>query len=687
MSKNRFVFVVCGERVHIDTLHFSLRYLKHFSKNDIVVVTDSLRNAIPVLHDNVVDIKTPEQFDNHQASIYLKTGLNKFLPKGYNYCYLDTDVVALSPECDDVFNHKQGAVTFGADHCRMPKFSLNAVKCDCVERNNQRIAELEVLKEQYDPARKWRDPVVEEKKRLLQKKFDTIKLNKLNYFLISVRFMTTVNTFKLDGDNFYHRRTKSWHDKDGNVIIPFRESMVNDIQDNSDWKWNEEKQRWITGEGVDVYNLTCPHLGQFIYKRFGVEVKDKDFQHWNGGVFLFDDNSEAFMNSWFDKTMQIFEWPEWKVRDQGTLIATAWEFGLQNNPLLPKKFNFLSDWNNLDMIMDDAGNFTDDGFRTVVRPALIHIYHNFGRKGWDVWDYVSALLPGDNSALEKSLGEENAVRMTDNNIISGLWIGDELSVIELLTVNSFIRRGHAFHLWTYGPLKNTLPPQVVIRDANEILPESSVFRYTHANQFGHGKGSVSGFSDIFRYKLLYEKGGWWVDMDVTCLQPLDIRDPYFFRSHHELSIVGNVMKCPPKSELMRLCFEEAVKTVDSENTDWHKPIVILNKYIKQQGLQNYVHSGCGNADIWAVVEEYIYGDTEPRESYLFIHWMNEEWRTKKIDKNNIPHRSILGRLLLQYKLTEPPSGKWKLFKSNVFFLFNVFRLQVAYFFSKPQKAE
>ena len=498
--------------------------------------------------------------------------------------------------------------------------------------------------------------------------------------------MATIKTFKLDEDNYYYRKSKSWHDKEGKVIIPFRESMVQDIEANSDWKWNEEKQRWITGEGIDVYNLTCPHLGQFIYNRFGIEVTDKNFQHWNGGVFLFDDNSEDFLNTWFDKTMQIFEWPEWKVRDQGTLIATVWQFGMQNNPLLPKKFNFLSDWNNLDMIMDDAGNFTDDAFKTIVRPALIHIYHNFGRKGWDVWDYVSALLPGDNSALENSLGAGNEVRMIDNNIVNGLWIGNELSVIELLTVNSFIRRGHTFHLWVYGPLKNVLPPQVVIRDANEIMPQSSVFRYKNANQFGHGKGSVSGFSDIFRYKLLYEKGGWWVDMDVTCLEPLDIKEPYFFRSHHELNVVGNVMKCPPKSELMRLCFEEAVTTVDGDNTDWHKPIVILNKYVNQLGLQSYVHSGCGNPDVWSVVEEYIYSDTEPRESYLFIHWMNEEWRTKKINKNRIPFRSTLGRLLLQYKLAEPPVGKWKLFKSNVYFLLNVFRLQVIYFVSGAKNA-
>ena len=668
MAANKFVFVVCGGREHIDTLHFSLRYLKHFSKNEIIIVTDSSRNAVPVVHEHIVDVKTPEEFNHHQASIYLKTGLNKFLPKGFNYCYLDTDVVALSGDCDDIFNHKQGPITFAADHCRMLKFSLSAVRCDCLEQNNKRLAEIEALKEKYDPARKWKDPVMEEKKAILQEKFETMKQNKLNYLWISARFIAARKKFRLDEDTFFDKKQQLWHDKNGAVIITHAENMVADIEKSSAWRWNEEKQRWFDAEGRDVYNLTCPHLGEYIFNRFGIEVKEKDFQHWNGGVFLFDDSSEDFLNAWFDKTMQIFTWPEWKVRDQGTLIATIWQFGLQNNPLLPKRFNFIADWNNIDIMMNEAGEFTDDAFKTKLNPALIHIYHNFGRRGWNIWDYVAALLPGDNTELENSLCMGTEVRMGENNIINGLWIGDELSVVELLTLSSFIRNGHTFHLWLYGPMKTKLPPQVVIRDANEILPHSSVFRYEKQNQYGHGKGSVSGFSDIFRYKLLYEKGGWWVDMDVTCLQPFNIGDPYFFRSHHDLQLVGNVMKCPPKSELMRLCYEEAAATVKSDNTDWHKPIKILNKYVNQLGLQSFVHSGSGNPDVWATVERFIYSSAAPRESFMFIHWMNEEWRTRKINKNDIPHRSALGKLLLQYKLMEKPSGSWELLKLDIRYL-------------------
>ena len=103
IKKNTFVFVVCGGRDHVETLHFSLAALKHFSQAGVVVVTDSSRNEIPVNHDTVIDIQTPEHFNHHQASIYLKTGLHKFLPTGNTYCYLDTDVIACSADADTIF--------------------------------------------------------------------------------------------------------------------------------------------------------------------------------------------------------------------------------------------------------------------------------------------------------------------------------------------------------------------------------------------------------------------------------------------------------------------------------------------------------------------------------------------------------------------------------------------------------
>lgn len=402
-QQHKFVFVVCGSAEHIHTLHFSIRYLSRFSKNEIIVVTDPKRNEIPVAYHNVLEVDTPAHFTHHQASIYLKVGLHKFLHPGPLYCYLDTDVIALSAACDDIFFEKRGPVTFAADHCILPKFSPSAVRCNCLDKNKADIAELEQLMERFDPGRKEKDPEMEHKKQRLIKKFELIKRNRFNYFLISVRFLTTLHTFKLDNDTFYNRWKKVWHDKHGRIIIRPAESMFRDIEKNSQWRWNKIKRRWYGPDGRDVYDLQCYHLVDYINQRFGVHIANPDFQHWNGGVFLFDDSSREFMDTWFEKTMQAFTFPDWYTRDQGTLIATVWKLGLQNNPLLPRRFNFIADYHNTQLMMDDEGNFSDDAFRTKVKPALIHIYHNFGMKGWDIWDYV------------EQIGKENSILDERNN--------------------------------------------------------------------------------------------------------------------------------------------------------------------------------------------------------------------------------------------------------------------------------
>lgn len=250
--------------------------------------------------------------------------------------------------------------------------------------------------------------------------------------------------------------------------------------------------------------------------------------------------------------------------------------------------------------------------------------------------------------------------LTDDNLhIHALWIGNTLSKLELLTIHSFIAQGHTFHLWAYDNIITPLPAGVVVENANEIISAEKVFRYKHVNKYGHGKGSVSGFSDIFRYKLLYEKGGWWVDMDVTCLKPLNVTVPYFFRKHHVLELVGNVMKCPPKSALMLACYEEASANVNEENTDWHKPIEILNRHVMREKLEKFIYSDVSNLDDWKELLPFIIGSSPIPEHYRFIHWMNEEWRSREINKGDFRFNSVLGKAMINAGFIKKPTSKFK----------------------------
>jgi len=237
----------------------------------------------------------------------------------------------------------------------------------------------------------------------------------------------------------------------------------------------------------------------------------------------------------------------------------------------------------------------------------------------------------------------------DNKTVHGLWIGSTLSSLELLTIQSFIDNGHEFHLWLYYQMATPLPSGTVVKDARNVLPSERIFRYKYSDQFGHGKGSLAGFSDIFRYKLLHDYGGWWVDMDVTCLKPLDFPSTYVFRPHHDMPVVGNIMKCPPRSELMQYCYERAFREVDENNRDWHLPIQILNDGIEQMGLSGYIRN-ITNPESWYENRKMIIGKIDIPENWYAIHWINEEWRRNGINKNYALEGSTLHHLFLQHKL-------------------------------------
>ena len=72
------------------------------------------------------------------------------------------------------------------------------------------------------------------------------------------------------------------------------------------------------------------------------------------------------------------------------------------------------------------------------------------------------------------------------------------------------------------------------------------------------------FSDIFRYALLYEHGGLWMDTDVVLLRPFPFHGDHFLNlqwrgGHQGHFICGNVMYAKPYSRHMRNLYEMAVE--------------------------------------------------------------------------------------------------------------------------------
>jgi hypothetical protein len=142
------------------------------------------------------------------------------------------------------------------------------------------------------------------------------------------------------------------------------------------------------------------------------------------------------------------------------------------------------------------------------------------------------------------------------------WHGGPLSPYELTCLRSFIDWGHAVDLYTYDA-DLVVPAGVRVCDAGELIARDQVFVYQAE---GFGKGSPSAFSNFFRYSLLAEKGGWWIDTDVLCLTdriPLD--DEFFARQDADFVAPGT-MYFKPHHPIMLRCLDQATKL--GRNVKW-----------------------------------------------------------------------------------------------------------------------
>lgn len=152
--------------------------------------------------------------------------------------------------------------------------------------------------------------------------------------------------------------------------------------------------------------------------------------------------------------------------------------------------------------------------------------------------------------------------LDESTIFKTFWYGPELSPYEYLCLKSFVDYGHRIQLFSYGSVNN-LPVGVEERDASEIFPESSVFLYPS----GKGKGSVSAFSNVFRYKLLFLEGGFWIDTDVICLSESVPDTAVFFGFESQDKVNSALLKFPPGHPVISECLRRA-KQVNPTTIRW-----------------------------------------------------------------------------------------------------------------------
>ncbi len=176
--------------------------------------------------------------------------------------------------------------------------------------------------------------------------------------------------------------------------------------------------------------------------------------------------------------------------------------------------------------------------------------------------------------------------------VQSLWVGNKLSRMEHYSIKSFLKLGYKFILYTYEPVAN-IPKGTTIKNANEIIPKEGIFTL---------RKMLLPFADIFRYKMLYLKGGYWVDLDMIALKKFNFKEPYIFSSERVMQEGGlifkdkrkynaniGVLKAPKGSPFYKELYERCMKIENKKNNkDKLRYMRVLREMIEKYNYSKYV---------------------------------------------------------------------------------------------------
>lgn len=228
----------------------------------------------------------------------------------------------------------------------------------------------------------------------------------------------------------------------------------------------------------------------------------------------------------------------------------------------------------------------------------------------------------------------------------GLWIGDRLSPVELLCINSYLQNGHEFELYLYDNIVN-IPQGVNVTEANLVIPRDYMWKITANNSLGC-------FSDLFRYKLLLDKGGWWSDLDAVCVRRFDFPSEYVFmkeKGKEEENICNGIIKCPIEAEIMKFCYDRAFKLIgDGLPLQWGDTgPKLLREAVYRYSLERYSFPSKYFSPIGYWEVNLVFGDQKIDAGTYSIHLYNEIWNLRNYPKYGIYNpNSLFEKLKKRY---------------------------------------
>lgn len=212
-------------------------------------------------------------------------------------------------------------------------------------------------------------------------------------------------------------------------------------------------------------------------------------------------------------------------------------------------------------------------------------------------------------------GKESVER---KNALQMFWYEGKLSWIAELSIRSFTRfPGTTIDVYSYEKECDPHIPGCNWMNAQEILPENVLSRYKDNRGYAIA-------SDLFRYRLLYVKGGWYFDTDCLLLRPLT---PFFDRDYvfarQDANAVNNgVMKFPAGDPMLSRMYKECVR-IGPEKHKYGLLGIVGGRIprVRRYFLIGWAEFGPSMLTRH-LMETGLISHALPPESFYPIHWTN-----------------------------------------------------------------
>lgn len=200
-----------------------------------------------------------------------------------------------------------------------------------------------------------------------------------------------------------------------------------------------------------------------------------------------------------------------------------------------------------------------------------------------------------------------------------LWIGGPLGRVERACLRSVLRQGHRLALYCYDPVDG-VPDGVELRDAAAVLPREAILR--------HHSGSVALFSNWFRYALLRQSAGIWLDTDLYLLAPLGPQPACLFGWEDETRIASGVLRLPPDSPLLDDLLALFERQTIPFWLPWHERALARLRRLRtgRTAVELMPWGAAGPRALTALALKHdLAGEAAPVSHFYPVHYRDAEW--------------------------------------------------------------